>query len=381
MTYIVNAANKKVSGSASAPKAAAKAEKPQPVAKPQAQVQPPRPVPTVTAPVLKSVVIAKPPSQPSVIPKAMEIVAEEVGVEVAELTDDLQFADAGLDSLLGLVISSRMRDELSIEFESSEFLEVGTIGGLKELLLKLAPEQTLSDISPAPAAVPLAAESVVPAAQVVTVPAVPIAAAETAPVSNERWSEVVTVLSEGSGLSGDELGDEVAFADIGVDSLLSLVISSRLRDELDLDLPDQLFEACPTVADLRKHLFGADTPAPVSPDLNSESPSSAASDSGASSVQTPSVAETPLTDISIGEGSDYFVSRSKPTPPKRRRDTTTPSVDVAPAWSMYLQGSAKRSTQTLFLFPDGCGAATSYLSLPTLASSTAVVGFNSPFMK
>lgn len=381
MTYIVNAANKKVSSSASAPKAAAKAEKPQPVAKPQAQVQPPRSVPTVTAPVLKSVAIAKPPSQPSVIPKAMEIVAEEVGVEVAELTDDLRFADAGLDSLLGLVISSRMRDELSIEFESSEFLEVGTIGGLKELLLKLAPEQALSDTSPAPAAVPVATESIVPAAQVVTLPAVPIAAAETAPVSNERWSEVVTVLSEESGLSEDELGDEVAFADIGVDSLLSLVISSRLRDELDLDLPDQLFEACPTVADLRRHLFGAETPAPVSPDLNSESPSSAASDSGASSVQTPSVAETPLTDISIGEGSDYFVSRSKPTPPRQRRHTATPSVDVAPAWSMYLQGSAKRSTQTLFLFPDGCGAATSYLSLPTLALNTAVVGFNSPFMK
>ena len=48
---------------------------------------------------------------------------------------------------------------------------------------------------------------------------------------------------------------------------------------------------------------------------------------------------------------------------------------------MLLQGSAKTATKKLFLFPDGSGSATSYISIPNLGPDVAIYGMNCPFMK
>nr|6FIK_C Chain C, Polyketide synthase [Cercospora nicotianae] len=72
------------------------------------------------------------------------------------------------------------------------------------------------------------------------------------------WRDALKILSEESGLTDEELTDDTSFADVGVDSLMSLVITSRLRDELDIDFPDRaLFEECQTIFDLRKRFSGS----------------------------------------------------------------------------------------------------------------------------
>ncbi|KAL9617637.1 MAG: hypothetical protein Q9160_007603, partial [Pyrenula sp. 1 TL-2023] len=50
-----------------------------------------------------------------------------------------------------------------------------------------------------------------------------------------------------------ELADGIQWTDLGVDSLMSLTISGRFREELDLDVPSTLFTDYPTVGDLKKH--------------------------------------------------------------------------------------------------------------------------------
>lgn len=59
------------------------------------------------------------------------------------------------------------------------------------------------------------------------------------------------IIEEESDVSVEELADDNSFADSGVDSLPSLVITSRFRDALEVDIQhESLFPECPTDADV-----------------------------------------------------------------------------------------------------------------------------------
>ncbi|KMU79276.1 LOW QUALITY PROTEIN: polyketide synthase [Coccidioides immitis RMSCC 3703] len=70
----------------------------------------------------------------------------------------------------------------------------------------------------------------------------------------------LAIVSEESGIAISDLTDETNFADIGVDSLLSMVIGSRFREELGLDLGADfsIFVNCPTVKKLKVFLNSHD---------------------------------------------------------------------------------------------------------------------------
>lgn len=80
----------------------------------------------------------EPPTRNSVasetVARAFEIIAEELAVDVRMLTDEANVADFGLDSLMSLVLSQRLREELKTEIRDAFFLEVSTFGDLKTLL-------------------------------------------------------------------------------------------------------------------------------------------------------------------------------------------------------------------------------------------------------
>lgn len=228
-------------------------------------------------------------------------------------------------------------------------------------------------------------------------PAVVIIKPQEAPVTpgSDPWHTVLDILSEESGVDKCDLGDDVSLADIGIDSLLSLVVCGRLRDDLDVDLPDGvLFQECFSIGDIKKRVPGAGaaiTPGNLTPpsseqdsldgqdlsheDTNSVSSGSETTDSEFAASPSDLISdETPLTP-------SVFFKDDKFTPEVTTVELSPDEEPIKPAWSLYLQGSRKRSSSTLFLFPDGCGAATSYMDLPPVSPSLALVGFNSPFMK
>jgi thioester reductase-like protein/acyl carrier protein len=177
---------------------------------------------------------------------ALSIIAEESGLSVADLTETTVFADVGIDSLLGLTISARFKEELDMEFEfNAFFFDYPTIGDLK----------TLFGGSEADTSSSSANDSASPKSSTIGV---------TTPDSDESphdskvdFQRAIEIISEESGVAADELTDDTNFADSGVDSLLSLVIVSRFRDELELDIQhESLFLECPTVADLKRLLLG-----------------------------------------------------------------------------------------------------------------------------
>ncbi|KAI0906088.1 polyketide synthase [Ustulina deusta] len=68
------------------------------------------------------------------ISRALVVLAEELAVDLGLLTDATHIADLGVDSLMSLVVSQRLREELGIEIRDAFFLEIQTIADLKKLL-------------------------------------------------------------------------------------------------------------------------------------------------------------------------------------------------------------------------------------------------------
>lgn len=64
-------------------------------------------------------------------------------------------------------------------------------------------------------------------------------------------SRVLKILAEEVGLDESEMADNLVFADYGVDSLLSLTVTGRFREELGLDLESSVFIDYPTIMDLK----------------------------------------------------------------------------------------------------------------------------------
>ncbi|KAI2613400.1 putative polyketide synthase [Hypoxylon sp. NC1633] len=165
---------------------------------------------------------------------------------------------------------------------------VGVVGAIKfrkypRLLLNRffsAPDGGAHASAPAPAPVPrqvTAAPAVsapassvkpapvpVPAAVALAQPAKPVAAAapEPAKAANvESSSDSVAIKAMGlvaaeAALDVSELDDDdITFANLGVDSLMSLVIAEKFRDQLGVTVSGSLFLEYPTVGDLRSWLI------------------------------------------------------------------------------------------------------------------------------
>lgn len=88
--------------------------------------------------------------------------------------------------------------------------------------------------------------------------AVPKVAGKEPARSSSLVAAAMALVSFESKLDISELQDECRFADVGIDSLLSLTIAGRLREELGVDVPGDLFLRYPKVKALKAHLSKQD---------------------------------------------------------------------------------------------------------------------------
>ncbi|TVY39235.1 Atrochrysone carboxylic acid synthase [Lachnellula occidentalis] len=72
----------------------------------------------------------------STVGKAMALVAEEAGLDLVDLQDEVSFADLGVDSLMSLVIAEKFREQLGVVVNGSLFLEYPTILDLRVWLVE-----------------------------------------------------------------------------------------------------------------------------------------------------------------------------------------------------------------------------------------------------
>ncbi|CEI66203.1 Bikaverin polyketide synthase bik1 [Fusarium venenatum] len=177
---------------------------------------------------------------------------------------------------------------------------------------------------------------------------------------NTRLRPLLRILSEEIGLTLDVLSDdELDFADHGVDSLLSLTITGRMREELGLDVESSAFLTCPTLGSFKTFLGLSEQ----------DNKSSCSSDGSGRSSPPPGIESGATTPPMSDEEQDKAV-RSH-------------SLHQFQATSTLLQGIPSKARSTLFLLPDGSGSATSYASLPPISPDGDVVvyGLNCPWLK
>ncbi|KAF2209148.1 hypothetical protein CERZMDRAFT_87124 [Cercospora zeae-maydis SCOH1-5] len=77
---------------------------------------------------------------------------------------------------------------------------------------------------------------------------------EKLPRSNSTATKAAALIALEAGLELEDLPDEASFSDIGVDSLLSLVVSEKFRQQLGIQAGSSLFLEYPTVGTLRSWL-------------------------------------------------------------------------------------------------------------------------------
>lgn len=75
------------------------------------------------------------------------------------------------------------------------------------------------------------------------------------PASDSIAARALDLIAKEAGLQRAELLDESSFADLGIDSLMSLVLSEKFREELGVTVSGSLFLEYPTIGDLKSWLL------------------------------------------------------------------------------------------------------------------------------
>lgn len=177
-----------------------------------------------------------------------------------------------------------------------------------------------------------------------------------------KLDKALSIIAEESGISIPEMKDEDQFADLGIDSLLILVIASRFREELHLDLGPLFFIDVSSVGAIKAYFGESAPPASSDEGLDTSASSSISTRSGSPDASSAS-------------------SDSEMAPAEVVAKVQSVTAKKVPAsTSILLQGTMNPKTKTMFLFPDGSGSATSYMHLPRVHEDVAVVAMNCPYM-
>ncbi|KAF5128428.1 Conidial pigment polyketide synthase alb1 [Metarhizium anisopliae] len=295
-------------------------------------------------------------NQPSVTASGfgpvMEIICQEIGIPPCDLDPESQLADLGIDSLLSLTITSRVRQELGLSISSAELLACGLVGQVQHLTGcegSFVYSSSTDDNSSNGSEVASAFESVVSATSEVCM-------SETSDGNSIRSVLWETIARE-TATPVDELLPSTSTADAGIDSLLAIIVAGTLCDKLSVKITGATVMGCETLLDveiaLRKSL------------CNLPSPGSA----GAVKTDFPRVPT-----IQALDAVSKSISAENP-------HGSILSGDSAAA-SVLLSGSVSTAKSVMVLFPDGSGSAASYASLaPTFSKDVAVYGVNCPWRK
>ena len=275
---------------------------------------------------------------PSLTDRVREIIALEVGTAPHEISDNRQFLELGIDSLLSLAIVGKLREEFDLPFSPSLFSDYATFGALRVYLRQHEPK--------VPSAPQVFATAIAHEVSDMTESSSPseltagdinYSSSYTVSSDDVGRSGLASVLkitiAEEMGLNEKELSSDTGLGSLGMDSLMSLTILGALREKTGLDIAPTFLADNPSIAELEQKL-GI------------------------------------ISKVTTGTASPSHYERSDGVAPY-----------YPPASSILLQGSTARASKILFLFPDGSGSATSYASIPILSPDLAIFGLNSPFIK
>lgn len=307
----------------------------------------------------------------SVTTQVMDILAKEVGVSEDELADNIAFTDLGVDSLMALTVSGRIREELDLDLHSHVFVDHPTIGAFKAYMAQFEKTRQVS-ISTQDSMTSSGSDTDTPELESDSNVTSPVDESDHGSIkgdkesgdNNEELRNIVrTTIATEMGVDVEEIVAAPNLADLGMDSLMSLSILGALREKTGMSIPADLFVCNPSLRDVEKtlNIGPKPKPAPVAQAAPAKAPKAVKFEPKPAA----SVVSQPTT-TAVVPASRNIVDNY----PHRK------------ATSVLLQGK-KSASRYLFMIPDGSGCATSYTEVcEQLAHPDyAVWGLFSPFMK
>ncbi|KAI1081368.1 polyketide synthase [Whalleya microplaca] len=299
----------------------------------------------------------------SVVSQVMDIVSKETGVSHDELADNIAFADLGVDSLMGLTISGRLREELELNVDSHAFNDHATVGAFKKFLAQFESSTAVVIESSGSSGSSDSDDDMESDSNFTTPPDDSEKGSvkdDAGPIDSGNTSELQQIVRETicaeMGVEVEEVIAAPDLAALGMDSLMSLSILGILREKTGLNIPADLLGHNPSLKDIERILGIEDKPKRAAPALKSATLK-------ATKVESKTIKKTETVTVTKSE---------------------TAVVDAYPhrkATSVLLQGNHRTATRQLFIIPDGSGSATSYTEISDLGSDVAVWGMFSPFMR
>jgi iterative type I PKS product template protein len=177
----------------------------------------------------------------------LSIVAEEAGCKMSEITDETSFEELGVDSLLTISITSRVRTQANQTLPASIFVEFPTIGRLRAQF----PPNAFSSIKTVKGNPEKRYDSSSNSSVSKELPTPPsISDSFTEPQADELADIFISALATETGLSMSEINNSSSFTDLGVDSLMGIAVIGRVKDCTSFEIPASIFTDHPTVAGL-----------------------------------------------------------------------------------------------------------------------------------
>ncbi|KFY57790.1 hypothetical protein V496_06337 [Pseudogymnoascus sp. VKM F-4515 (FW-2607)] len=155
-----------------------------------------------------------------------------------------------------------------------------------------------------------------------------------------------------SSLEASDITPSTTFESMGMDSMLSIRITSTFQEDTGIELPAAFFSDQPTVAAARIELDGPEETAPQ------EEPSRSPSPARKSHLPVVPVAKTANTSGSA------------------RQD----KMDNAVSRAVLIQGKSRSKDAPLFMTTDGSGTVESYIHLSALPNGRRIYALESPFL-
>ena len=179
----------------------------------------------------------------------LEVVADRIGVDVAELDSTADFGDMGVDSPMSFAILTDFKKRTGTELPAAFFTTFPTVADLREEL----------GTTPTPVQTKPATVVTTPAKKSNSKPngqkSRPQPSGE-ARVATKPSDRLLRIVASELGISQNELTPSADFASAGVDSILSIKILSIFKKETGSELPAAFFNSNSTVAEAQEELDG-----------------------------------------------------------------------------------------------------------------------------
>lgn len=197
---------------------------------------------------------------------------------------------------------------------------------------------------------------------------------------------ILGCISKSTGSDPSDFTDDIALAELGVDSIMAIEIVATVKAESDVDLAPSFIFEYPKIADLRR-TFGRDSTPPKALEADSSISASAA----ASTPESPQFGLGVMPDSASSSGSSMVHIEVEVATPDQKENTKRQKVDphdvhidISPAPTIsitLLQGRPGSGKTPFYLMADGTGSSATYIHLPPFKSKMPVYGIDSPFLR